>query len=307
MNSFSIHSLRIALIAITVLLAIFGVLFPTWLSSWDFSLFILLVVLTGIPHGATDHLIFFHLRKNTGKYLFAKFIIVYLLVMLVYGLCWLLFPLASLLFFLWMSAYHFGQSQFTNLKLPENHLFKKVIYVLWGSWLLFSILLLNAEETILVLQGLFTQAEFYLSFVLPYRTEIIALLSWATVVVLLWGLQKKWMNKATFIRELLTVFVLLLLFVHTSLWISFGVYFGLWHALSSIYFEVKGLNNISFLGFFKKALPFSLISFVGIGILLGIGIWWNEKDSLVLLFFMALSTLTLPHTLYMQRFYASFN
>ncbi|MEM9984167.1 MAG: Brp/Blh family beta-carotene 15,15'-dioxygenase, partial [Bacteroidota bacterium] len=55
--------------------------------------------------------------------------------------------------------------------------------------------------------------------------------------------------------------------------------------------------------FFRAALPFSLISFAGIGLLLGAAFWMGELISPYLLFFMAISVLTLPHMVFMQGFY----
>ena len=91
----------------------------------EIGLFVLLMLGTGIPHGATDHLIYSILQKEEGKpQNLRMFLGTYLLSMLVYGLAWWLVPGLCLSIFLVISAYHFGQSQ--------------VLYVRWkpSDWLM---------------------------------------------------------------------------------------------------------------------------------------------------------------------------
>ena len=86
------------------------------------------------------------------------------------------------------------------------------------------------------------------------------------------------------------------------------IYFALWHSLSSINWEIKVFRleqaQFSWRDFVKHAWPFSLISFVGIAILLAAGSFLSTLISPFLLFFIAISVLTLPHMVYMQQFYS---
>ena len=85
------------------------------------TFFVKLILLTGIPHGSLDHLIQEANDKRQNRvYDFAKFIVKYLLLMAVYGLAWYWFSGISLMVFLIISAWHFGETDLENV--PLNHL-----------------------------------------------------------------------------------------------------------------------------------------------------------------------------------------
>ncbi|MFZ9189080.1 MAG: Brp/Blh family beta-carotene 15,15'-dioxygenase, partial [Algoriphagus sp.] len=90
-------------------IAILFILFPGISQSLQFTVFGLILLLVGIPHGGIDHLIHDPDIRPQGL---VSFILRYLLLMLGYGLLWWFVPLAALIAFLGMSAYHFGQSHF---------------------------------------------------------------------------------------------------------------------------------------------------------------------------------------------------
>lgn len=290
----------------TLLALLWGILgSAVWV---DYSVFVVLILFTGIPHGATDHVLYQALRPPEASMNWGRFLGLYLSAMLAYGVLWYFLPTLSLLVFLLLSAYHFGQSQLLYVRLSEKHPLRTILYTLWGSWLLGSILLLHLETTKEVLKGLFPEVVRVLALSESSKILIISALTVALFAVLLILYKKKRLDSYQFWEETAVILVLLALFSLTSLWISFGVYFGIWHAGASIYLEVEGLKQIrsySLSKFFREALPFSLVSLLGIVLLLGAGSYWETYVSLPLLFFIAISTLTLPHMVYMQKFYAS--
>ncbi len=277
---------------------------PIWV---DYGVFVGLIVLTGIPHGATDHVIYRFLLPQQTEMRWGRFLGVYLGAMLGYGICWAVFPDFSLLFFLLISAYHFGQSQLLYVRLTEGSFGKTALYLLWGGWLLGSLLLLQGETVAEVLSAMFPG--WIWVFMLPQEIKLwmIAGLTVALMVGLVVVWRQNSLDFGHFLQEIAVLWLLLVLFSLSSLWISFGVYFGLWHACSSIGMQVRGFQQeipYSWPKFFREALPFSLVSFVGIALLLGLGqTLLLDQVSLPLLFFVAISTLTLPHIVYMQRFY----
>ena len=64
------------------------------------------IMFFGVPHGAIDHKIHLKFSKKSSV---GKFILIYVSVGLAFLLWWLLMPLKALLFFIILSAYHFGQ------------------------------------------------------------------------------------------------------------------------------------------------------------------------------------------------------
>ena len=71
------------------------------------SLFILLI---GIPHGAIDHILLFRKREMSQL----TFYSIYLGLIVGFIILWHITPIFSLLFFLLISAFHFGESQFSD-------------------------------------------------------------------------------------------------------------------------------------------------------------------------------------------------
>jgi len=98
------------------------------------------ILLFGIPHGAIDHIIFFKKRKITQL----KFYLIYLGLIVAFVTMWHITPVLSLIFFLLISAFHFGESQFEDIKL--NKFFKNTFYFFWGVALLSTLIFYNIKE-----------------------------------------------------------------------------------------------------------------------------------------------------------------
>jgi hypothetical protein len=99
---------------------------------------------------------------------------------------------------------------------------------------------------------------------------------------------------------------LIFTFSYANLLISFVIYFGLWHATKAIFFELKTFNLAQRFGLKKfaiEALPFTLISVLGIIILIFVSRWMAGVLSPLMLFFIVISVLTLPHMTLMAGLY----
>jgi uncharacterized membrane protein YesL len=96
------------------------------------------------------------------------------------------------------------------------------------------------------------------------------------------------------------------------LW-SFAIYFALWHSLQTIEQEIKVFDihfkkhserKYSWKNYVKDAFPFSLISFLGIGmILIGLSFFEFDTSNLLFVFFVLISILTAPHALLIENIY----
>lgn len=265
-------------------------LFPGIHQEVQFALVALILVLVGIPHGGIDHLIHNPQIGSAGLF---RFIIRYLLLMLAYGLIWWLLSLAALLAFLGMSAYHFGQSHFIGR--PQHAKLDGLLFVCKGSFFLAVILFGNWQETLTILKPITT-----INLDPNQRLIVLGLLLVATL-----GTQ---LLKKDSLRwgDALDYLVLAPLLFFNPLLISFIVYFGFWHSLPSMLAEYAYLKTIpafdSPAKFGKQLLPFSVISLVGIGVLLVLGLEFLDKSELYLLFFILISLISLPHILYMDTF-----
>ncbi|MEO1449298.1 MAG: Brp/Blh family beta-carotene 15,15'-dioxygenase [Bacteroidota bacterium] len=292
--------LKLALLALTLMLS----LLPVAVGSWtELGLFIGLMALTGIPHGATDHLVY---EKVHGQMNWRGFLRMYLGSMLVYALLWWALPHMSLLLFLGLSAYHFGESQFLRYDLSHWPRWTKGWVALWGIWVLMLIIGGHEIASVDILNGMLL-AQDSVAWIAANHMLMLTVMG---VPLLLGGIMLafgKFLSWRALGMECLMMAALIFLNTRSSLMVSFAVYFGLWHACQSIEGELAGLRE-AWPGFglwdwVKAAWPFSVISFGGLGFLLAGLPWWGAHISPLLVFFILISVLTLPHMQLMERLY----
>ena len=312
MDHFSLPKLNLLIWTSSFLFLIFALIFPDQMEIVEVPLFIFFVALIGIPHGATDHLIYKYNQILNGKsFSMSRFLIPYLVGMGCFSILWILFPGLSLLVFLLISAYHFGQSQFVFVNLPEKHLLKRIHYILWGSWVLSCIILLNLTMSEPILANIIDIQSLWWKQLTENRGWLITGLTASNGLLLIYFYMNKWIRFSNLIIESLSMLLLWLIANYTSLLISFMVYFCLWHGLKSIHLEIRLLQkvekNYSISRFVKDAFPFSMISLVGIAGLIYATYYWNPSFSVYMMFFILVSILTLPHFAFINRFYDLFS
>lgn len=279
---------------------------PIWLE-WIFFIFLMLIL--GIPHGAADHLVFFanhEDNKKTSKN-WLQFYSLYLGTMLGYALAWWLMPMFCFVIFLIFSAYHFGQSQLYYLATKENTFLKSILYFCWGMGLLSGLLAIHHTQTFAILQDtpFVSLIQLLFNWIFPLQ-----LLFWTITFTLLLGMYGKGnIRLMDILQEAVLLMLLFLLFIQTTLLWSFAMYFALWHSLQTITQEIKVFRQsiqptYSWKNYILDVLPFSLISFVGIGLILTALYFYEfQQANLLFIFFVLISILTAPHALLMERIY----
>ncbi len=133
------------IITITLLISILSIFSPSVINTYGNLFIIILIVFIGIPHGATDHVVFNYLSdsKPSTIYIIINFYLGYIFLILAYSVCWYLFLSFSLIIFIIISAYHLGQSNLYYLTLPKKRLAKTLIYVSWGLFVIFGPIISN--------------------------------------------------------------------------------------------------------------------------------------------------------------------
>jgi len=292
---------------ITIFIAFVGLALPQFLQEVEVIVFVLIIFVIGIPHGATDHLLD---RYRKGKrFSFRNFLLFYTALGVVYAVFWYFFPLLSLLLFITISIYHFGQSQLLYLRMPQRHWLKVVSYLLWGSYTLSCIILLNWNESWQIMDeifpGLFAPLLGYIDFT-PY---LIGFLLLANILVLTLFAIRGHMNLRELFGELFNLILIVGLAYFTPLLVGFAIYFGLWHSLISVRIEIKKVRSqkpyFSALSFAKTALPLSIATLVIFSFVFLVNQEWELMQSPYLLFFILISILTLPHVFFVEAFYTA--
>jgi len=289
---------RLYIIALGIVIA-----FLPMTELLELILSIVLIGTIGLMHGATDHILFINYQKlNQQTPIPREFFYVYLGILLAMGLVWFILPLGAVILFVLFSCYHFGQTQLQYLPISEAKGQKKFLYALWGFIALLAIVLFNSKETTELLKPFL--AEELLQPFFEFRWFIVGFGAvFFTIAILLVKAKRKWKFIAF---ELVELGVILLISYHSSLLLSFALFFGLWHSLRASQVQIDKLalkSKFTTKDFIIKSLPFTLMSLFGIAILLLINTKLELDIHPFMIFLIAVSVLTMPHMFVYEKFY----
>lgn len=288
-----------SVIGISILFALLGLA----VSNTTTALYLagLLILFIGIPHGAADHRLFQQLYTRTyGWRSLLLFYLGYVGLMGGVFVGWYLFPKFTLLAFLVLSAYHFGQGNFAYL--TGRNMPIQLLYLIWGSWVIAAPILLHFDEAQTVLSVLLGVDVRW-----GINTSPIVLVGLSTAVVIgyLLILSRKLSTKNVW-RELISITVLLCVYYLAPLFLGFAIYFALWHALPSAMDQIRFLfqdkNKHAVMRYVIVILPFSALAILSICsvFLVQPNINWDAYWSWL---FACIAALTLPHMLLLDRIY----
>lgn len=264
---------------------------------------LILILALGIPHGAIDNQLYLEKSSISIK----TFYSFYLGAIAANALIWIMFPHISFLLFIVISSYHFGQSQFCSLPVL-NRKVKTLFYISWGTLILSIMIFFNIRE----LSKVILATDDLAGFDLIFRENIflyVALISCFTFYSLF--LYMVTQKRVTLEKFLIESIIILLVTVTSFLFpflVSFMLFFIMIHSFKVIQEEFRYFfqktDYDSIVNFLNKLLPLTLLSFAGI-IIIVFGI---ESDiihiSYPLVLLMLISSITLPHVVVMERFYA---
>lgn len=289
----------LALLAVLV-----SLLVPGLLSSVQLILALGMIVLIGIPHGATDYLIFQQLsRPLWGSREMTRFYINYMLLMAGYALLWWLLPAASLLLFLGISVYHFGQSNWnyiafrTKAEATGTHL-------LWGSFVLFVPILWHYEAAAPIISSIVNAPAPYIA--KPWREAASIVLLVLNLWLCIYYFIQSRITRKEFIDEVVNLSALALLLINLPLLLGFAIYFVCWHSLSSMMDQIrffrKQAHAYSIRQYIKNALPLSLAA---ISSLVAFALLQMKMDIPlnIGIVFVFISVVTLPHMILIDQLY----
>lgn len=259
------------------------------------------ILLFGIPHGAIDHIIFFKKRQLTKL----KFYLVYLGLIVGFVLMWHIAPVLSLILFLLISAFHFGESQFEDIKITK--VLKNIFFFFWGIALLATLIYYNINE----LANVTAYFDDTLAFEKVYDIKKVTILYYVTNIITIASMILMAVYKQIKIERLLSEFFLLFL-IHITFFlfpfiIGFTLYFVVLHSLKVMQDEIeffkKDNPKFSILDFLKLLAPYSILSIFFTTILLLLSYYSYIPYSIPFLSIVIISVITLPHAIVMNIFY----
>jgi Brp/Blh family beta-carotene 15,15'-monooxygenase len=263
---------------------------------------LIFIVLIGIPHGAIDHL----LVKQEGIKKPLKFYTFYIGLLLINFIVWMSFPVAGLISFLAISAYHFGQSQFASINLI-NPFFSRMLYLFWGVSILSGLIYFNYDEVQLIVKQ---SKDLSIIIDLPnpiYIKNLLVYSSIGSAASLTLLKIKKIISLEQLITELLFFGLIHICFFLLPILIGFTLYFIVLHSLKVLIEEFEYLQKIkSILGlksFILQLLPYTLLSILGGAFLFILNMQGYFYMSSAFILLVLVSSITLPHSIVMESFY----
>lgn len=283
---FQIKYFDIQKILITLICTVLGAVLPDTFLTFLAAINVLTI---GIIHGANDLYIVSKIRKTTIKHHFGYLFVIYVLFVFVMVFALYRFPIWSLLLFVVISSFHFGEQQWyqkTIAKSARVHFF----YAAFG-FMLFALLFFThkSQTANIIFEITQEQSPAYLF------NRFLMFASGIFTVFLI--INYKQIKPQLFIQAI-GFLSLLLLFSQTSLLWSFSVYFVLWHSLPSLKEQATVLHShgsTPIRSYVKSAIPYWLLSLIGLtAAILFVD---NEIISLTSLFFAFLAAISIPHVI----------
>lgn len=252
-----------------------------------------IVLSLGIIHGSNDFTILKRIENNRNNFL--KTTLYYLFLMLACVVSYLINPFISILLFVFLSAYHFGE-QHLESKFIASKFIKLLIYVLYGVLIFSLIFIENLKDVDAIMMNLTGS-------VFPEDWIYAALIFSFFLLILFYAYSKISKQKSTIhiVRELFYLILLYLVFKTSSLIFGFAVYFVLWHSVPSILDQTKFLsgekNTTTIIAYLKTAFFYWLISIAG----LLIAFYYFKESTFNSVIFLVLFAVTAPHVWVMNR------
>ena len=217
---------------------------------------------------------------------------------------WLIFPKVSFCVFLILSAYHFGESQFSDYQIQSK--LKFIFYFSWGSMLMSSLILFNNDELI-SLSTTYNSSLFlfiYSSSLIKYLFYISSITS---LIILVFLSTFRIITVQDFITEFFHYFLILLTFHLFPIIISFTLYFIFIHSFRSLSHEYLYLKSqkiiFSLKDFFLILLPHTLIAQFFILFFFSLIAFNVINITFSIATLIIISAITIPHVVVMSTFY----
>jgi beta-carotene 15,15'-dioxygenase len=269
----------------------------------------LVILLVGMPHGAIDHIISEKLGSWHGdsskKIWFYSW---YIGLVAIYSLLWVFYPLFSFALFMIITWYHFGQADTERYNLDGWK--KRLMHFSRGFTIVGLIAYGDIEYASGVIESItdFSLVNFTQQFVSTESTAYFVA-SFYPVCFLLIAAFRPFTSKE-FVSSFVDAIAVSALFLFADPVWAFSIYFGMWHSYNHVRVMLKYLNDnenqLNFGWFYKESFIYSLLSYIGILFVYNITNAFGQEEYLVSLLFAAISVLTLPHMLVVEKLYSVF-
>lgn len=302
--------LRIVLLLSGCMLLLFQQYITPFNTSVQFIIFLIGILILGVPHGAADLLVATQ-NANSSKKSFSKFrfFTVYLLRLFAFAAILWFFPLTGNLLFILFAAYHFGETDLYQFK--TNTLSGKAFVIFYGLLILSVILLHHFEELKPVFQ-LFSAGKenvVFINWLDVNRYNVISvsgiLFFTAAFIYFLQNNNTVSNDKGQF---LIRFAVILLILFNLPMLLGFTFYFVVWHSvlsLNNITTYLRKNNSYTRNSINREIVLYSVLAIMGIALFGLTGFMFINSNAVVGYLFLGLAVLTAPHMQIMHDMYNS--
>jgi len=266
-------------------------------NTTQLIVFSLTIFLTGVPHGALDLYLDREQQSKIGRKFSNKiFFVKYILNMLLYGILWYFFPLLALFVFILISAKHFGEIDWAFMSKIQ----KRFSFV-YGLFIISFIITAHTVQTSEIIGYLIPDflSAFPLITIGNQIFKVLFIISITVFISLFIYLFKNNFENKNLLFFFIQTFLLLPIIYFLPFYLSFAFYFGLWHSILSFEVILQKLpiekNWIGWKQLIIKALPFSLMAWLGLTLIMVWGSKSFDVPSLISMLFVGIAILTLPH------------
>jgi len=217
-------------------------------------------------------------------------------------------PIISLVIFLLLSSYHFGESQLVDYSFAFK---KRIIYLFWGFALLSTLIFYNNNE-LLSLSNQFIDTQFFSQVFNILIFKYIFYSSNAIIIsLLIFENYKLSISNQQLMNEIFLLILIHITFYLFPIIISFTLYFIFLHSIKVLKQEfdyLKSLqSDLNLFKFIKLLYPHTLLSIIFLAIFLLLMNFGYINISVFLFSIIGISVITLPHAIIMTNFYNEIN
>lgn len=267
------------------------------------------ILFLGIPHGAADLLVA-NQNANSEKKRFSMlfFFINYLGRLVGFGAILWFFPLIGNILFIFLAAYHFGETDLHRFK--TDTLLGKFLVTSYGLVILSLILMPNFDEVRPILL-LFKAGSDNLAFINWLDSHRIGLIFSAVFLFLVSAIVYFLKNKEIVFSEnryfSIQFLLILVILYNLPMMLGFTFYFVIWHSTLSLKNITSYLRNNSSFNTANRVIRqivfYSLLAIGGILIFGFTGFMFINNNAIMAYSFLGLAVLTAPHMQVMHDMY----
>ena len=279
-------------------------------SNTQFVIFLIGILLLGVPHGAADLLVATqnagHSKKTFSKF---RFFTVYISHLLLFAVTLWFFPVSGNILFILFAAYHFGETDLSQFK--TNTVIGKLFVISYGL-LIVSVILLHHFEEVKPLFQMFTAGKENSIFINWLDLNRYLIISVSGILFFTTAFMYFLMNRNTGTHDtgefLIRFAVILLILFNLPPLLGFTFYFVVWHSVLSLnniiaYLRKNDSHTINRIT--KEIILYSVLAIGGIFLFGLTGFMFISSNAIVGYLILGLAVLTAPHMQIMHDMYKS--